>query len=725
MSSDQITAMVRAIQALLSSRNEPIEEELVDLASQHEEFVNAAARRLECVERLLSKGLRSEAIERAEADPNLNDVLTALDFPELGPWNELLESKGIQPVPGISVEAAAELNDAYLASGSIEKLLQHYRTISLARAPLPKRIAALRKLAERDDQNPAWRLDLTEFEQYRIKEMRTELETAIRSEDLATVAQIDEELSGGGWSVDVPAAIRQQARKQHEGLRRKTAKAELETLSHQLSDAYAEFNRPLAKRLQQRFLAVQGIAGISNNHPLLDIAGPALDWLVEESRKESDDNEHQSAVAEIETALDRRTSVNELEKLYHRATRHGHTLPQLLETRLVERRDLLQANVRRMRALIGTVAVLACISVVVAVTLMVQKMSFNKSVAEHDDELRKLIASAQNNGQIAPVEDYLKIVESASPAMLQTPALLARTQELESLRQTESGRMSQVRLLKTAIQKVAESGTQLDEFPSAYESLKQLQTLVKGESEKSDLLSLEQRIADRRASVQTSVDEAFGAELNRISDDIVTLPQDSLTAYDSIFSRLTTLAARRDVSEALMQSVQALQSKVQQDRQMVASSIKTATGLQRITDSVGQLASYEQNMQQYVRDNPATERAKSFETLLNSETTIWKSVGTWHLLRRRLKLAEPNRISPGDAQQLVDDCEAYQRASGPFGDELLKTDIVAALRAIAARAKGAESKASDQIMAILSRKTISRAYLIKDKVGVVELGSGD
>ena len=123
MSIYQITAMVRAIQALLSSRNEPVEEELVDLASQHEEFVNAAARRLENVEQLLSKGLRSEAIERAEADPNLNDVLTALDFPELGPWNELLESKGIQPVPGISVEAAAELNDAYLASGSIEKLV--------------------------------------------------------------------------------------------------------------------------------------------------------------------------------------------------------------------------------------------------------------------------------------------------------------------------------------------------------------------------------------------------------------------------------------------------------------------------------------------------------------------------------------------------------------------------------------------------------------------------
>ncbi|HQX51034.1 MAG TPA: hypothetical protein PLR25_14065, partial [Planctomycetaceae bacterium] len=178
MTLDEIIRLVREIQAVLASRAEATEEELVDLASRHEEIVEAVRARLEAVERLLSQGLRSEAIGRAELEPNLNDVLTALDFPELGPWNELLESKSIHPVPGIPVEAAAELNDAYLATGSIEKLLQHYRTISLARAPLAKRIEALRRLVQNDGQNPVWPQDLREFEAHRLKEMKQDLDQA-------------------------------------------------------------------------------------------------------------------------------------------------------------------------------------------------------------------------------------------------------------------------------------------------------------------------------------------------------------------------------------------------------------------------------------------------------------------------------------------------------------------------------------------------------------------
>lgn len=232
MTISEIVHLVREIQSLLNSRNQPSEEELVDLGNRHEDLVEEVRTRLEKVERLLSQGLRSEAIELAELDPNLNDVLTSLDFPEIGPWNELLESHDIQAVQPIPVEAAAELNDAYLASGSIEKLLQHYRTISLARAPLSKRVAALRQLALKDDQNPIWSQDLAEFEKHRVKEMKNDLDVAVKEEDLAVVAAIDQELSGSTWTIEVPAAIRQQARKIHEAMRKKSAFAELKTLSH-------------------------------------------------------------------------------------------------------------------------------------------------------------------------------------------------------------------------------------------------------------------------------------------------------------------------------------------------------------------------------------------------------------------------------------------------------------------------------------------------------------
>ena len=397
MTLKDVVDVVRTIQGILSRRAAPSEEELVDLANRHEELVEEVRTRLEKVERLLSQGLRTEAIEQAELDPNLNDVLTALDFPEVGPWNELLESHEIQPVQPIPVEAAAELNDAYLASGSIEKLLQHYRSISLARAPLAKRVAALRQLALKDDQNPIWPQDLAEFEKHRVKEIKADLELAIKEEDLTAVATIDQELSGSTWSIEVPLTIRQQARKSHEAIRKKNAVAELKTLSHQLSDAYADFDRPTAKRLQQRFLAVQGIAGVSSNHPLMDIAGPALDWLDDEATKDAAESEHKAAVAEIEAALDRKTTVEELERLYHRATRHSHTLPAVLQNRLAERRDQLVSDGRRRRIHDHCDFGNGLSDGGVRRRIPIHTASFNKAVAGHDRELQNTADSGERD----------------------------------------------------------------------------------------------------------------------------------------------------------------------------------------------------------------------------------------------------------------------------------------------------------------------------------------
>jgi hypothetical protein len=258
--------LIRSIESVLLRPVDVRESELMNLADQHEQFVKAASDRLEHIDSLLQKGLRTEAIELADQEPNLNDLLTALDFPELVPWNDLLQQRGMQPVQGIPVEAAAELNDAYLAVGSIEKLLQNYRSISLARAPLSKRIAALRLLALRDPRNPVWSADLKEFERHRLKLLREDLDAAVAAEDLARLASLDAELSASGWTVEVPAKIREQVHAAHQNLRRRQAREELQTLSHQLSDAYSAFDLPAASAMEKRLRALQAILGIDDQH---------------------------------------------------------------------------------------------------------------------------------------------------------------------------------------------------------------------------------------------------------------------------------------------------------------------------------------------------------------------------------------------------------------------------------------------------------------------------
>ena len=99
MTLDEINELVDEIQQVLVSESEPLAEELMDLAGRHEDFVYAAIKRLKAVDALLNKGLRSEAIDLAEREPNLNDVVISLDFPELDAWNELLARFEMQPIP--------------------------------------------------------------------------------------------------------------------------------------------------------------------------------------------------------------------------------------------------------------------------------------------------------------------------------------------------------------------------------------------------------------------------------------------------------------------------------------------------------------------------------------------------------------------------------------------------------------------------------------------------
>lgn len=718
MSLDAITQLVRAIQSLLNTRSRPSEEELVDLASQHEELVELVASRLEKVEKLLHQGLRSEAIELAEQDPNLNDLLTALDFPELAPWNDLLEEHGIQPVAAIPVEAAAELNDAYLATGSIDKLLQHYRTISLGRAPLAKRISALRKLVEKDPQSPVWGQDLKDFERHRVKEIKGDLEAAIRSESLTAVAAVDEELSGEMWTIEVPAALLQQARSSHTALRKKSALVELSTLSHQLSDAYAEFDRSTARRLQQRFLAVRGMAGVSVNHPLMHIAGPALDWLDEESRKESVESEFKSTIVEIEQALDRKTTVEELEKLYHKATRHGTSLSPMLESRLAERRDQLLAHAKRNRFLVmaGTLAGVGL--AIGGVAFLVQSLSFNKAVVAHNEQLGSLLKVGENTGELSPIANYFERMDAENPAFINAPVLLGRKQEFEILSSSEKGRSSQLQQLMASVQKVVGGTPSLAEFVPAFAALEQMKKISKGEQEKASLLQTEQRLIDKRGEVQNLVDVKFSEELSAISETVETLPADSVAGYDSVNAKLQLLAERNEVSVPLKQSVAALQSKIQQDRQMVASNLQTAAGLQKITDSIGQVHLYEQTVVQYSHDNPGSERSTHFQTVVKAESTIWKSVETWHLLRRRLKLLDMTRIKPVEASLLVSDAEALRQNSGPFAEELLGSDLMDALRAVASRSPDGKTTVLDQIRTIFVRKTLSKCYMVETRDGM-------
>ena len=119
---------------------------LRDSSAQYAEACAEVNDRLRQVAQLLHRGLRSEALQMAEEEPNLLDTVSMLDFPELSTWCEMLGNWDMVAPPPLLIELAADINQAYADQQPLESILKNHRLFALARAPLAARIKILRKI---------------------------------------------------------------------------------------------------------------------------------------------------------------------------------------------------------------------------------------------------------------------------------------------------------------------------------------------------------------------------------------------------------------------------------------------------------------------------------------------------------------------------------------------------------------------------------------------------
>lgn len=714
MTTDEIQQLVEEIQQAMTTPEDLPEEELIDLAARHDEFVQQVGGRLRSVEELLDKGRREEAIALAEQNPNLNDLVTALDFPEFDAWNDYLLQFGIQAVHELPVDIASDLNDAYSVSVPLERLLQRYRTQSLARAPIPERIETLRQLAVEDTSNTRWGQDVLKFETHRVGELKKELQTAVKERDLNRVADLDRELSGQ-WQVKIPAGLKKNAREAHVHLRKRDARNELEPLCHQLSDAYADFDRPAASRLQKRFFALSEILDLTETDPLYDIAGPALDWLSEEEAREAATADFEGGKAELEAALERETTIEELERLYHQTVRHGDTLPELLENRLADRIENLKSAASRKRIVVMSSIVSGCLIAIVMVVLIIQRVTFNATVAGHVEQVDRLLTAGESSGDLESVDDYFSKIESDDPRFLAHPDLLGLHKKLESVRSVESGRRQQLEgLISSGLQLGTES-PRWENFAEAEKTLEEASELARNDAEKARVVNAKSQVQRVRSDLQLEVDTAFEADQQELVQGIEGLPNDSLALYPEIEKRLVELDTRQHVSPELKTALAALSSKVQRQKSMVQTNLDVARSLQGITSSAGRPIEFRKALVEHTRRHPGTERAEDLLEVVKTDLPLWEGVDQWNDIRRKLQRTSLGGISPADAAGLISTYDTFQKTSGPYPGEMKVESRISALKAIAAREEGESGSSADQITRMLAPRTISEAYLVTTK----------
>src|SRR6516165_1407149 len=164
--------IVEQIRVILHAGDPARNGRLGALATAYAGACHEVTQRLGRCHRLLQQGLRSEAIQLAEAEPNLLETLAALDFPERAEWDDLVHLHDLEPAPNLPIEPARRLNEAYAEENPLQDLLRRHRRLALQRAPLRSRIGVLRQLASRDPGNPIWTDDLRAFEGNRFLQIQ-------------------------------------------------------------------------------------------------------------------------------------------------------------------------------------------------------------------------------------------------------------------------------------------------------------------------------------------------------------------------------------------------------------------------------------------------------------------------------------------------------------------------------------------------------------------------
>lgn len=195
----EIHELLESVRVTLASSMNPDKEDLDRLHGELDTEIRNANKRLRECDALLAEGHRSEAIQLAEQEPNLLEVVSILDFTELPEWNDFVAELGLTVTPQLQIDIATDINGAYSDDEPLERLLRKFRLLSLARAPLRSRIDLLRQIAKRDSGTAYWKDDLKSYEQVRIRQIADEARDAISDRNYPEIRRLSDEVTKKAW----------------------------------------------------------------------------------------------------------------------------------------------------------------------------------------------------------------------------------------------------------------------------------------------------------------------------------------------------------------------------------------------------------------------------------------------------------------------------------------------------------------------------------------------
>lgn len=370
----EIHELLESVRVTLSSSMNPNREELDRLHSELDGEIRLANKRLRECDALLAEGHRSEAIQLAEQEPNLLEVVSILDFPELPEWNDFVAELGLTVTPELQIDIATDINSAYSEDEPLERLLRKFRVLSLARAPLRSRIDLLRQIAKRDPGTAYWKDDLRSYEEVRIRQIADESRAAVSSRDVSRIRTISEELHKKPWSVKPDRRVMDKIDAAMAEIKKLDATRQLQKLTVQLKDATEAGDAELARDLEERWQQLAAKCDQSSEmfQDTKDDAAVLFRWIRQADSQEEEDARHAAEVKKLSKVLrSDRSKLEDIYRHYDAVAEFSQGIPDAVQERYEARiQEIERAQKMKKLGVIGAVALAVILVLVVAGSLI-------------------------------------------------------------------------------------------------------------------------------------------------------------------------------------------------------------------------------------------------------------------------------------------------------------------------------------------------------------------
>ncbi len=583
---------------------------------------------------LVDQGHVTEALAEADREPQLLETVGLLEFPEREDWVALLSRLGLDAPPELRLDLAERLDEAYATNQGLEGLLRKHRLLALTRSSLASRIAILRLICERDDQNLVWKQDLAGLERARLKQIELELSEQVRKRSFADVNAIHQELTGAAWAVPIPQELVRRTTDAMSQLVEGNRRAVAERAGAELREAFLGYDETRGAAALAAWRVAVAPLSLQPADPLMVDHRDAIAWAEEIEAERLRHSSFERALASLVEVMDRGGDLTALDRAEYRVRKLELPLPPVTGERVRAYRQ--QLEFRRKVRLVGAAVAIVLVSgaLIALVWVVVDRMRIGNEALEVAGRLDQLLAT----NEIAAAES---LVASLDAAVVAHNSVAPRVGKLEALVAAERDRVDQRR---TAIEAVKNAGwdtpdlaslensrslsrseNELAEVSNLELSIERRQNELKGERESEYRRRFEAFEMQVRQAEQDGTVEGAEQQLVRLRESIEGLRRETAGMVNGI--EFVSESERRRI-DPLLKSIDASLERIATRRQLMAVADEVTLG-------VGDIDRFARSLEQ-LRSATGSSSLGSELGIALAERPLWEGYATWQRL-----LSEP------------------------------------------------------------------------------------